>query len=379
MAIEFKKQSLQVKGAIYNLKSDRYHLKRQAICLLMMGASFLAWLWITVEVIPQISSNPQITPVWVYLHYAFIIFWIVATSLNAWNVRNLILRFKSNLRIIEQAGITLKDAISIDDDVVFKEFFLPLVSEQLNHADFDDDAIMTEIPLQHLKVIGEPIGRHNGAEIYRSIQTPDGAEFFYSETTPAIRDNPVRYEDVLILPQHLLYRKKFVTKCGVDIFYHGSEITNLTEFDGAKSAYNNPFGPGIHFSTKQEVAEEYTRSTGKVYTAALIGDHKYALNYDDALNNHHEAGQAAVKKLCSSFGIDSFETYKTTRELITEVRNKLYAQSGIPTYDGREINRLLLQHGIWMVYGSLDQEAANGPKDEGVQYVVLDEKKIVLL
>lgn len=151
------------------------------------------------------------------------------------------------------------------------------------------------------------------------------------------------------------------------IYYHGSRTSGMSSFK-IEWTSNNPLGPGIYLSRDPVVADCYASTGGSIYEVKLSGNPNFTINLDASYRSQYVEAKEVIVKCLRAYDI------RTPVKNNLSVRNLIHPHS----HDRKEINRFLMNNGVWMIFGTLTSMESSGLQDRGVQYVVIDESRAVI-
>ncbi|UUA75216.1 hypothetical protein [Cellvibrio sp. QJXJ] len=147
-----------------------------------------------------------------------------------------------------------------------------------------------------------------------------------------------------------------------EIYYHGSEGATYPSLR-INWSIDNPFGPAIYLTREPIVANCYG---GAIYVVEFIRNSNFTINLNGSFRSQTVEAREAILRIGKELGFN-FDS-----------AGKVQARGLIHPFECNtaEVNRLLADQGIWMVYGTLSGMECSGLRDRGIQYAVIDESAI---
>lgn len=149
------------------------------------------------------------------------------------------------------------------------------------------------------------------------------------------------------------------------IYYHGSRKSKILQLK-INRAHNNPFGPAIYLTKDPTVANCYYREGGSIYEVNIFGNTQFTIDLDKSfIDQSAEAKEAIIRTLKAlNLYVDSCPS--------TNARDFIHPYGCLKS----DINDVLSENGIWLLYGHLSGMEVSGLMDRGVQFAVIDESAV---
>ena len=139
-------------------------------------------------------------------------------------------------------------------------------------------------------------------------------------------------------------------------FYHGSAVPSDLALK-INWDRDNTFGPAVYLTSEPTHEQDIT------YEVKLKANQLLTINLDKSFGEQTVEAKEAILKTRKRLGLPKLPSKNTNVKELLKNPDSLSKAT---------INKLLLEHGIWMIYGS--------PTDEHkVQYAVIDDSAIELI
>ncbi len=145
-------------------------------------------------------------------------------------------------------------------------------------------------------------------------------------------------------------------------FYHGSKEYRLNSISRDFATCCAAFGPVIYLSSEYRVAECY----GNVHLIKLLGDPEKTIDYNKPISSQTRHARNAIHSLFMNFKWD-YDCSENSRDEVERLGR---------VYGMKTIFDCLYTLNIWMVYGKLTGIEGSGLRDRGIQYGIIDSRRI---
>lgn len=159
------------------------------------------------------------------------------------------------------------------------------------------------------------------------------------------------------------------------VLFHGTRVKNITQLRVSSHCHDSAHRDAVYLTESLNVASCYG---AEIYTVELLGDPAFTLDVSGRLNEGMRSRVIeAMLSIDPDLDIDSLNTAKSADDIFEQVQT--HFRQELQLNDTSLINRALLEHGIWMVFGYMHPMAASGLQDRGIQYALLDVSKSNIL
>jgi len=165
--------------------------------------------------------------------------------------------------------------------------------------------------------------------------------------------------------------------------FHGTRDSEIRRFDLARADEGAPFGPGTYFTADEYTAVGYAGLAGYVYRASVSGPSGRVAWLDEPLEAQPRVVREAVRSLYRACGRPVASVWDTCEAHLQALGSPWPGVGPRSPVSGgwsrAKINAWLSAAGLWMVCGTVHPSVSSGRLDQGIQYVVLDPRRITIL
>lgn len=155
------------------------------------------------------------------------------------------------------------------------------------------------------------------------------------------------------------------------VLFHGSRVKNITQLRVSSYCHDSAHRDAVYLTESLNVASCYG---AEIYTVELLGDPALTLDVSGRLNQDMRSRVIeAMLSIDPDLDIDILNAAKSADSIFDQVQ--IHFREELHLNDTSLINRALLEHDIWMIFGKMHPMAVSGLMDRGVQYALLDISK----